>query len=51
MVLVDEPHGWSPTLSPEDANKLDDVRFALRKGDVDAASSMAKMYALTPVGR
>ena len=49
MGLVDEDHGWSPTLSPEDANKLNDVRAALRKEDADAASSLAKVNALTPV--
>ena len=48
--LVDEAHGWSPTLSPEDACKLDDVRLALRNGDVETASSLAKVYSLTPVG-
>ena len=47
--LMDEAPGWSPTLSPGDAGKLDDVRTALRKGDVEAASSLAKVYSLTPV--
>ena len=41
--------GWSPYLSPDDAYKLDDVREALRRGDVVAASRQATVYTLTPV--
>jgi len=33
----------------EDAYKLDDVREALRKGDLKAASRLAKIYTLTPL--
>jgi hypothetical protein len=40
---------WSPYLSMEDAYKLDDVREALRKGDIQKASRMARVFALTPV--
>ena len=31
--LLEEPEGWSPYLSLEDAYRLDDVREALRRGD------------------
>jgi uncharacterized membrane-anchored protein len=41
--------GWSPYLSVDDAYKLDDVRDALREGDVEAASRLASVYTLTPV--
>jgi len=41
--------GWSPYLSVDDAYKLDDVREALRRGDVAAASRHATVYRLTPV--
>jgi len=41
--------GWSPYLSVEDAYKLDDVRSALRRGDVKAATQIARVYRLTPV--
>ena len=41
--------GWSPYLSVEDACKLDDVREALRKGDVKSAARLARVYTLTPV--
>ena len=41
--------GWSPYLSWQDAQKLDDVREALRRGDLRAAGQMARIYQLTPV--
>lgn len=41
--------GWSPYLSLEDAYKLDDVREALRQGDMKAAAKLARVYTLTPV--
>ena len=47
--LIDTPEGWSPYLALEDAYKLDDVREALRNGDLDAASRIARLYTLTPV--
>ena len=40
---------WSPYLSLEDAYKLDDVREALRRGDVEAAAKLARVFKLTPV--
>jgi hypothetical protein len=47
MIYTDE--GWSPYLSVEDAYKLDDIREALRRGDVKAAARVARVYSLTPV--
>jgi len=47
LVYADE--GWSPYLSLEDAYKLDDIRSALRKGDLMTAARMAKVFSLTPV--
>ena len=47
--LIDTSEGWSPYLTLEDAYKLDDVREALRNGDLDAASRIARLYTLTPV--
>ena len=41
--------GWSPYLSVEDAYKLDDVRDALRRGDIKTATQFARVYSLTPV--
>lgn len=47
--LIETDSGWSPYLSLEDAFKLDDVREALRRGDVRAASRQARLFTLTPV--
>ena len=50
--LLQEEGGWSPYLSLDDANKLDDVRAALRQGDLDRASKLSdQIYSLTPLGR
>ena len=40
---------WSPYLSVEEAYKLDEVREALRRGDVRSASRHARVFTLTPV--
>lgn len=48
--LSDAEAGWVPYLSVEDAYKLDDVRDALRAGDVSRALKLAaRIYRLTPV--
>lgn len=47
LILTDE--GWSPYLSLQDAYKLDDVREALRQGDLEAASRQARILKLVPV--
>ena len=47
--LVDTDEGWSPYLSLDDAQKLDDVRDALKRGDVKSAAHLARIYTLTPV--
>ena len=50
VTLVDAEGGWTPYLSLEDAYRLDDVRDALRAGDVKRASQLAsRVYRLTPV--
>ena len=47
--LIEDDTGWSPYLSPSDAYKLDDVRKALREGDVDSAAKLARVFRLEPV--
>ncbi len=47
--LIDSDEGWAPYLSLEDAEKLDDVREALRRGDVLTANKLARVYHLIPV--
>ncbi|MCX6066148.1 MAG: hypothetical protein NT121_10400 [Chloroflexi bacterium] len=40
---------WAPYLSVEDAAKLDDVREALMRHDLETASRYAQVYKLMPV--
>jgi hypothetical protein len=47
--LIEDETGWSPYLTAEDAYKLDDVRDALRRGDLQRASSLARVFELRPV--
>lgn len=49
LIPEDADSGWSPYLSLEDAYRLDDVRLALRQGDLEAAARLARIYRLTPV--
>jgi hypothetical protein len=44
-----DDEAWSPTMSLEDARKLDTVRIALRKGDIAAAAKLGRVLELTPV--
>ena len=46
--LIETEDDWSPYLSLEDAQKLDEVREALRKEDVKKASKKAKVFVLKP---
>ncbi len=47
--VIDAEEGWSPYLSLEDAYKLDDVREALRSGDLKRARKLSRVFRLTPV--
>ena len=47
--LMETDDEWSPYLSVEDVYKLDDVREALRRGDVRAAIQHGRVFTLTPV--
>ncbi len=47
LIYTDE--GWSPYLSLDDALKLDDVREALRRGDLKTAAQYGQVYSLTPI--
>ena len=49
--LIEEDNSWSPYLSLDDARKLDAVREALRRGDLEAASRLARVFSVTPVRR
>jgi hypothetical protein len=48
--LLEGDGGWSPYLSLDDANKLDDVRDALRRGDLQRASRLSdRIFRLMPL--
>jgi len=47
--MIETDESWSPYLSVEDAYRLDDVREALRRGDIRAAARQARVFSLTPI--
>lgn len=40
---------WSPVMSLEDAHVLDEVREALRRGDVQQAALWGRVFTVAPV--
>ena len=40
---------WSPTMSGDDARKLESVTLALRAGNVAEAAKYGRVFELTPV--
>jgi hypothetical protein len=46
---IETDEGWSPYLTIEDAEKVDNVREALRRGDIAEAARTACVYHLTPL--
>jgi len=40
---------WSPTMSANDALKLDTVRLALRRGDIAEAAKYGQVFEMKPV--
>lgn len=49
--LIEDAGVWSPYLSIEDAYKLDDVRDALRRGDLVSASQYGRIFELRRVAQ
>lgn len=47
--VVEADEGLSPYLTLDDAEKLDHVREALRRGDITEAAKLARVFLLTPV--
>ena len=47
--VIEDETSWSPYLSLEDAQRLDQVRDALRSGDIKAAARIGRVYTLAPV--
>jgi hypothetical protein len=40
---------WAPYVSPVEAMKIDEVRLALRKNDIEAAAKYGKVYRVSLV--
>jgi hypothetical protein len=49
VTLIETEGGWSPYLSLEDAQKVEAVELALKRGDVAAAQKLGRVYELTLV--
>lgn len=47
--LLEDAGEWSPCISVEDATRLDDVRNALHRGDLESASRHGQIYEMRPV--
>jgi hypothetical protein len=47
--LMEDEDGWSPYLNVDEASRLDDVREALRQGDLKSAARYGRVYELRPV--
>lgn len=47
--LIDDETGWAPYLSLADAQKLDEVRAALKAGQITKASLHGRVFELQPI--
>jgi hypothetical protein len=47
--LIQDDGAWGPYLTVQTTEKLEEVRAALRRGDLKAAAKLARVYSLTPV--
>jgi anti-sigma28 factor (negative regulator of flagellin synthesis) len=47
--LLEDEHEWAPYLSMADAKKLDEMRLALREGNLKVAARLGRVYELKPV--
>jgi hypothetical protein len=49
VTLIEDETAWSPYLTLEDATKLDAIRVALKRGDVETAKKYARVFELLPI--
>jgi hypothetical protein len=47
--VLETEGGWSPYLSLAEAEKLDAVREALRRGDLQRAGQLGRLFKLLPI--
>ena len=49
VIALDSDSEWAPFYQPDDVRRLEAVRDALRRGDLKAASALARVYEMKPV--
>ncbi|MEP7012572.1 MAG: hypothetical protein ABJC13_19800 [Acidobacteriota bacterium] len=49
VALVDSEEAWGPYLTLREVEKLDQVREALRRGDLTAAGRLGRVFHLMPI--
>ncbi len=49
VTLEESADEWAPYISLRDALRIDDVREALQRGDVNAAAEKASVFEILPV--
>jgi hypothetical protein len=49
VVMSDEPDAWGPHVDPSELDRIDEVRRALKSGNLEAASKSARLYSVKPL--
>jgi hypothetical protein len=49
VVMSDEPDAWGPHAAPSELDRIDEVRRALKSGNLEAASKSARLYSVKPL--
>jgi uncharacterized protein (DUF111 family) len=44
VVMLEDEDGWGPYLTVEDALKLEDVKSALKRGDLEEPAKLGRCY-------
>ena len=49
VVMTEEPSAWGPHIDPSELDRIDELRRALKSGDLKAASKEARLYSVKPL--
>lgn len=49
VTLIETDHEWAPYIDAADVRRLDQVRLALRKGDLPSAAKIGRIFEMKPV--
>jgi len=47
--MTDEPEAWGPHIDPEELDRIDSIREALKSGNLEAAAKEARLYSVKPL--